>query len=102
MRYEWKHVKPDENGGFDVEGRVVHAHPHTRDPKRGFYVLVEVGENRDSDIPLTFEDDSERVADNSENPPTCSGTKSDGSPCTREVDNPGDRCWQHPEEDDAE
>lgn len=27
--------------------------------------------------------------------PTCAGTKSDDSPCTREVDEPGDYCWQH-------
>ena len=27
--------------------------------------------------------------------PTCAGTTADGSPCTREVDAPGDYCFQH-------
>lgn len=30
--------------------------------------------------------------------PECGAEKADGSPCTREVDESGDRCWHHAEE----
>lgn len=32
--------------------------------------------------------------------PVCGATLSDGGTCTREVDAPEDRCWQHDDADD--
>ena len=107
MRYEWQHVRPDEDGGFDVAGTIVHVVVTSSDPTRGAYLLV--ADEDGGDIPVEFADDAEGVdlyAAGSPEPvatietPTCSGTKSDDSPCTREVENEGDRCWQHPSEDE--
>lgn len=40
------------------------------------------------------EDDGDSDADS---PPTCAGTKANGEPCSREVDEEGDYCFQHSE-----
>ncbi|WP_200531578.1 MULTISPECIES: hypothetical protein [unclassified Halorubrum] len=104
MRYEWKHVRPDEDGGFDVAGRVVHVAVTSSDPTRGAYLLVQTEDRRN--IPSEFAEGSEGVdlyAAGSDEPvatieedPTCAGK---GGECSRRVENPGDRCWQHPEDE---
>lgn len=35
----------------------------------------------------------------SDDAPTCAGTTAAGDPCTREVDEPGGYCYQHPSQD---
>lgn len=111
MRYEWQHVRPDEDGGFDSVGRVVHVAPTSTDPARGAYILVEVDDGRD--IPADFAEVPETVdlyAAGSEEPVDsipkstffCGAEKADKEPCEREVNEAGERCWQHPEDDDGE
>lgn len=93
-RYEWRYFPLDEDRGFDTKVRIVDVLDTPTTHESGTYALVVVDEA--PDIPATFSDDPEGIADDGENALTCSGTKSDDSPCTREVDEEGDRCWQHP------
>lgn len=61
MKYKWQHVKPDEFGVIEVEGRIVDVKRISNDPKRGAHVLVEATEGRD--IPANFADNSKGVGD---------------------------------------
>ena len=110
-RYERRVLAVDDDGGFDVEGRVVAVLDSPKAGKRQVTALVEVAEAAvETTAPATFEDDSEGVdlyqAGSDEPvdsiPPKttffCGAEKSDGEPCEREVDDPDDTCWQHPED----
>ena len=93
MIYKWQHVHPDGDGFFEVNGEIVDVERVSTDPSRGIYVLVAVEEGRG--IVHEFTNDTEGVAD--DETVYCAGEKANGEPCSREVDEPGDRCFQHPE-----
>jgi len=105
-RYERQQVPAGED--FEVEGRVVEVLHQGRNT---LTVLVEVADET-TPAPATFEDDSKGVdvyepgnpepVDNIPDKATfyCIGTKADGSRCSREMDEPGERCFQHPEDDE--
>ena len=99
-RYERRILAVDDDGGFDVEGRVVAVLDSPKAGRSQVTALVEVAEAAvETTAPATFEDDSEGVT---ETPPKttffCGAEKGDGDPCEREVDQPDDTCWQHPDE----
>ena len=77
VREEYHHDVP-----FDVDGRVLGI-LHSNPQRRLVTLLVE-GENGGRELPV----DSQA---------TCAGK--DGE-CSRSVDQPGDRCWQHQNEDE--
>ena len=87
MRYEIETVARDPDGGFLVEGRIVHV-IRTRGADSVTALVEKPGGN--TDVPAVFDNSA----------PTCAGRKDDGSRCSREVDEPGDLCWQHLTEDD--
>jgi|AntRauTorcE11898_2_1112593.scaffolds.fasta_scaffold12653_3 hypothetical protein len=109
MRYKWQHVKPDDNGEIEVDGRITDVRHISNDPKRGVFVLVEIEDGRS--VPHQFTDDAEGVSaqedmdrDVEENAdlydaladkPTCAGK---GGQCSRTVSEPGETCWQHEDE----
>ena len=93
MRYEIETVARGPDGGFLVEGRIVHV-IRTRGADTVTALVEKPG--GDSDGPAVFNAKGDRVGIG----PTCLGTKDDGSRCSREVDEPGDLCWQHLTEDD--
>lgn len=109
-RYERRVLTLDQDGGVDVEGRVVSVLDSPKGGRNTVTALVEVPETLP---PATFGDDSEGV-DKEERmaegyrkaaerdasfPPKatffCGAEKSDGDPCGREVDEPDETCWQH-------
>ncbi|MFC6953724.1 hypothetical protein [Halorubellus litoreus] len=80
---------------FEVPGEVL-AVLHTNHNQSRMTVLLRVDVDQ-AVLADPVEDDGK-----AEDTHYCIGMKGDGSRCTREVDDVGDRCWQHPEEDDAE
>lgn len=72
---------------FDVDGKIVAVLRHTVQ-SRSLSLLVE-GEGVTEFVAL---DDADETT-------FCSGTRADGSRCTRDVDEVGDVCWQHEEDD---
>jgi hypothetical protein len=82
-------VEYNDNEPLGVEGRVVSVLSSSRSSRRITVLVEESAENYEM----------ESVAETPEgvDEPTCSGK--DGE-CSRTVDKEGDRCWQHPEEDD--
>lgn len=107
-RYERRVLAVDDDGGFDVEGRVVAVLDSPKAGRSQVTALVET-----ETTPTTFAgngDDSEGIelyAAGSDEPVQtvpekatffCGAEKDDGGQCGREVDNPEDTCWQHPEE----
>ncbi|UBF22638.1 hypothetical protein HRTV-25_gp57 [Halorubrum tailed virus 25] len=93
-RYERRVLAVDDDGGFDVEGRVVAVLDSPRAGARQVTALVELAEEQKTPAPSTFQGVSEGVAA-SKQTWFCGEEKSDGKPCTREVDEPDDTCWQH-------
>lgn len=84
---------------LDVEGRIVHVLEAPRAGRNTITALVELPETEmeEPPVPATFGDVSEGVDDSGEKGVYyCQGTKADGGQCTREVDEPGDYCFQHP------
>lgn len=92
-------------GPVEVEGRIVDVLRYNPNARTARVLVEKPGPDN-----LTFAatDDAEGVTARVEEgidvlqveKPTCAGTKSNDKPCTREVDEPGDFCWQH--EDQAE
>lgn len=98
-----------------MEGRIVEVLEAPRGGRNTITALVEVpqaGVEEPAPAASDVEDDSEGVdlyqAGSDEPVDTvpdkatfyCQGTKANDEPCSREVDEPGDRCFQHPAEDD--
>lgn len=100
------------DGPLVVDGRIVDVldyNPHQR------RVLVLVEKSGTDNLTLGTSDDPEgveqRFTDTPEptpsvlgeqaESPTCSGLKANDEPCTREVDEPGDYCWQHEDQREA-
>jgi hypothetical protein len=113
-RYERRILTLGESNGVDVEGRIIAVLDSPKAGRNQITALVEVGEEVP---PATFEDESEGVTDEelaaaykgaaerdraAEFPPKstffCGAEKGDGDPCEREVDEPDETCWQHPDE----
>ncbi len=96
-----------DGDGFTTVGRVVDILSHSPTNKR-VTVLVEkpnrVSFERATDEVSTegvsLEEIAATVTVEDEETFYCVGTKGDGSRCTREVDEPGDYCWQHDEDDE--
>lgn len=120
-RYERRVLAVDDDGSVTVEGRIIAVLDSPKAGRNTITALVEVDETETA--PTTFNlDDTEGIDREAVYPPddpaldrhddapkdengdpdldavTCAGTKSDGSPCTREVDEPGEKCWQHEED----
>lgn len=85
-----------DDDGFTTVGRVVDILSHSPSNQR-VTVLVEkpnrISFERATDEVSTQGMSVEEIAE----APTCSGK---GGECSRRVDSPGDRCWQHDEEDE--
>ena len=97
-RYERCTLSVD-NGVCDVEGRIVEVLDAPRAGRNTITALVEVP-SEESTTPTTFSTDPEGVDETSKKGVFfCQGTNADDSACSREVSEPGDRCWQHPEND---
>ena len=107
-RYERRVLAVDDDGGFDVEGRVVAVLDSPKAGRSQVTALVET-----ETTPTTFAgngDDSEGIelyAAGSDEPVQtipekstffCGEPKSDDTPCEREVNGPDDTCWQHSKE----
>ena len=92
MRYEREQVRFDRDDGFDVDGRVLAVLNATH---RTAQVLVERPERLES-VETTF---TVGPAEDADEEPECGAPTANGT-CTRTVDAPGERCWQHPEEND--
>lgn len=122
MRYE-RCKLPVVDGVCDVPGRIVEVLEAPQGGRNQITALVEVpSEPSATTTIVSAGDTSERVVDVQremdrdlrENPKLyqaladdetpdertvyCQGTNADDSPCSREVGEPGDTCWQHPEE----
>lgn len=114
VRYERRILTLGERNGVDVEGRIIAVLDSPKAGRNQITALVEVGEEVP---PATFEDESERVTDEelaaaykgaAERDRTaefsqkstffCGAEKGDGGDCEREVDEPDETCWQHPDE----
>ena len=93
-RYERQVLAVDDSGRVDVDGRIVSVLESPQAGRNVITALVEVAESADSETPApaTFSDDSEGVSD-----PTCAGK--DGQ-CSRTVSEPGEKCWQHEDDDE--
>jgi len=89
------------NGGFEVEGRIIEVLNHS-DLHSRVTVLVEK-----PDAPFVVGSGAalpERVSENTDEKPRkmtflCNAEKADGELCTREVEEAGDHCWQHEDEE---
>lgn len=92
-RYE-RQVLAVVDGGFDVEGRIVEVLEAPRSGRSSVTALVEVP---DKTAPTTTPagDDPEGV---SKQTWFCNEPKADDKPCQREVDERGEKCWQHEDE----
>lgn len=107
-RYERRVLAVDDDGGIAVEGRIIAVLDSPRAGVRQITALVEVAEKSTASAPATFQGDSEGVdkerlaegyrkaGERSKQTWFCNEEKSNGEPCTREVDAPDDTCWQHP------
>jgi hypothetical protein len=107
-RYERRVLAVDDDGGFDVEGRIVAVLDSPRAGARQITVLVELDSeptvfHSPGDPEGITEDELAEAYRDLEHEPTppkatffCGAEKSDGEPCGREVDEPDDTCWQHP------
>lgn len=97
-----------DDGPISVDGRVVGILAYKPTVRR-VTLLVEISDVDDLHFSDTLvpegievrsatEEELARAyqarAEEAENP-TCAGFKSDDSPCTRDVAEPGDFCWQH-------
>lgn len=101
-RYE-RRVLAVNDGVVDVAGRIVHVLEAPRKGRNQITALVETAaasaaagddtEGVDGPVPS-------KAAGATTGPITCAGTRSDDSPCTREVDLHGDYCWQHEEDNE--
>ncbi len=83
-----------DDGGFTTMGHVVAVLSHSPHNSR-VTVLVEKGAGRHFEtVPADSEGVSleEIAAEVAEESPTCAGK---GGECSRPVDEPSDRCWQH-------
>jgi hypothetical protein len=97
-RYERQTLSLSD-GVCDVEGRIVEVLAAPRGGKNSITALVEVPAD------LTDREDVYRVGQkepveeiSNDGPPYyCTGTTSDDLRCSREVDEQGGRCWDHPE-----
>ncbi|ELY49850.1 hypothetical protein [Natronorubrum bangense] len=83
--------------GFDVDGHIIEVLNHS-ELRSSVTVLVEKADPQfvvEETAPLP-----ERVSDDTQESPQkliffCNAETSDGEQCTREVEECGDRCWQH-------
>ena len=92
-RYERRVLAVDSDGRVDVQGRILAVLDSPKGGERQITALVEVPETVvETTAPATFEDDSEGVEKTTF---FCNEEKSNGEPCTREVDGPNEACWQH-------
>lgn len=85
-RLETIRAQPGET--VTASGRIVEVLNYN--PTYGHLLaLVEVGEtDTNTALPLNFDDEE----------PECGKLTDTGSRCTRTVDHPRDRCWQHDDE----
>ena len=93
----------------DVEGRIVDVLEAPRGGRNAITALVEVpvsettaaADSGDSGVDL-YQAGSGEPVDTVPDKTTfyCQGTKANDEPCSREVDEPGERCFQHPRDDE--
>jgi hypothetical protein len=115
--YERRVIPVGDDGCFTLEGRLIAVLDSPRTGENQITALVELpSEEGAGSAPI--EDDPEGVNETAQEwmdrdveenkemyqaladgQPTCAGKKADDSPCAREVDAPGERCWQHPEDE---
>jgi hypothetical protein len=88
--YQRRSLNVDDEGYVESEGRIVEV---LGAPRRGLDSVVALVELPDG---ATREDYPEGVAEEGKKA-TCSGK--DGE-CSRTVDETGDRCWQHPPDEE--
>lgn len=91
-RYERRVLAVDSDGRVDVQGRILAVLDSPKGGKRQITALVEVAEEPSASTPSTFQGTSEGVDKATF---FCNSEKSNGEPCTREVDSPDETCWQH-------
>lgn len=91
--YRLETIRAQPGEPFAASGRIVEVLNYN--PTYGHLLaLVEIGETEtDTALPLNF-------SDNAEVEPECGKETDAGTRCTRTVDQPGDRCWQHNDEDE--
>ena len=94
-RYERRILSPD-SGVYTVEGRIVQVLESPRGGRNTITVLVEVP---DEETP-TASPGKSTSGSRSKSTFFCQGTTADDEPCSREVDEPGERCFQHPVDDE--
>jgi hypothetical protein len=89
--YRLETIRAQPGEPFAASGRIVEVLNYN--PTYGHLLaLVEIGEI-DTALPLNFSDKAEAE-------PECGKETDAGTRCTRTVDQPGDRCWQHNDEDE--
>ncbi|WP_264822360.1 hypothetical protein [Halocatena marina] len=93
--YKKEFVSFNEENTFEVEGKVIHVSDSSKGLTHGAEVLLELPENDDNDDPVI-----EPIGGGEKY--YCEYPKDSGGLCSREVDHPGDRCWQHPKEENDE
>lgn len=82
-----------DEDGFETDDEIVEVLHHNSQKSRITALVIP-----DQDVPTTFE----KGAGESLPKKTffCTAKKDSGGRCSREVDEPGDSCWQHPNEEE--
>lgn len=90
--YQRQYYSFDADGKFTVDGEIIHVEDTPKGLSRGAKVLVELPEN----------DEKGNEPDQDDETYYCVYERDNGARCSREVDNPGEYCWQHPPSDGDE
>jgi len=90
-RYEWTRDEPFRDNRNDrrvEQGEIVELPENVAEPAYGF---VEAEESESDSEPETSEADTDAETETFR----CGVEKSDGEPCSREVESESATCWQH-------
>lgn len=94
--YQRQYHSFDEEDKFSVDGEVVHVAATPKGLSHGAEVLVELSEE---DEKLSVEDDQKDQEKHSGTEEKhrffCNEELESGNRCSREVDLPDEKCWQH-------
>lgn len=87
--YQRQYHSFNEDGKITVNGEIVHVEDNAKGMRRGAEVLVKLPDSAETD-------EKGEEPDHDDETYYCVYERDNGERCSREVDNPGEYCWQHP------